>query len=207
MTRPRLLLGCLGLAGAIVVSILWIDRPLARAFAVFRLGHEVFSSSTVTQPVMLALAYAGLALGLGFLATGRRLPRWVEAAMLAGIALLAGLWLTHEVLKPIFGRTLPSYYLRTGRHGFHWFQGSARGAFPSGHSVQASAMLTVLWVYYPRWRWLCIVAMAVLAVALMLGQWHYLSDIMAGTGVGVATASAAIGLWHAARRRWRFLGA
>ncbi|WP_146010343.1 phosphatase PAP2 family protein [Acidimangrovimonas sediminis] len=184
----------------IVVSILWIDHPLARFFARFHVGHAVFTSSPVTLPVMSVLALAGLLLGVGYLVAGKTLPRWIEATMLAGFAVLAGQLLAHELLKPIFGRPVPSDYLTTGHHGFHWFHRGLRfGSFPSGHSVQASAMLSVAWAYYPRWRWLCATLMSLLAVALMLGQWHYLSDIIAGTTVGSLVGIATMAAWRRMR--------
>jgi membrane-associated phospholipid phosphatase len=202
MTLRRLLAASLALIAATLASVLWIDRPLARLLAEFGLGRAVFTSSPVTAPVMIVLAYAGLLLGLGFLITGRKLPKCVEAAMLAGTALLLGLWLTHELLKPLFGRSLPSHYLRTGRYGFHWFHGGmAFGSFPSGHSTQAAAMLSVFWMFYPRWRWLYALLMGLLALALMLGQWHYLGDIFAGTLVGCAAGAATMAIWRLARAR------
>lgn len=185
---------------SILVCILWLDRPLARFMAEFHLGYALFTSAPVKTPVMVALALAGALLGLGYLIAGRKQPKWVEAAMLAGIAVLAGQWLTHELLKPLFGRLVPSVYITSGRYGFHWFHHGYRvGAFPSGHSTEAAAMLSVAWMYYPRWRWAYVAMMACLALALMLGQWHYLSDIIAGTALGILLATAAMLLWRRLR--------
>ena len=206
MTPRRMILGCLALLVGIVVSVLWIDRPLAEGLAKFGLGLDLFSSDPVKWPVMIYLGYVGVALGAGYVIAGWHRPRWVEAAMLAGLALLLGNLLTHDLLKPIFGRTVPSEYLRTGRHGFHWFHGGSRfEAFPSGHSTQAMAMLSVVWAFYPRLRWLCAVLMAVLAMALMLGQWHFLGDILAGSCVGAMAGVVVLAVWRWVCQRWPVL--
>lgn len=203
MALRRAILSSLAVLAGIGVSILWIDRPLAQALAEFGFGHAAFSGRLVRLPVMIALAYGGVALGAAFLILGRRLPRWAEAAMLAGIALLVALWLTHDLLKPLFGRTVPNLYLQSGRYAFLWFhRGSDYGSFPSGHATQAAALLAVVWAFYPRWRWVCGGAMAVLAAALMLGRWHYLSDVLAGGMVGAAVAGAVMVLWRLLCKHW-----
>lgn len=197
MTLRRVLLTSLLLLATVPFTILYIDHPLARFFSGFDTGHAVFTSSPLTLPVMPALAVFGIVLGVGHLVLGRKPPEWVEAWMLAGIAVLAGQFLAHEVFKPIFGRIVPSIYLETGQHGFHWFRhASGFGAFPSGHSTEAAALLSIAWAYYPRWRWAFAGLMAVLALALMLGQWHFLSDILAGTAVGILVGAATLWAWR-----------
>lgn len=192
-TGRRLLgFGIVILAG-ILVSICWIDRPLARFMAQFHRGHAVFTNPTFELPVMTVVAVIWLCLGLGCRFLWKKRWRWLDAAMLAGCAVLAGQFLTHEAIKPIFGRIVPNVYLTTGQYGFEWFHRGVRfGSFPSGHSTEAAAMLSVAWVYYPRWRWLYGTAMIALALALVLGQWHYLSDILAGTVLGVLIGSATV---------------
>lgn len=203
MLPRRQLLLCLALLAGIVACIAWIDRPLARFMADFALGHVLVTTPAVRLPVMIALAAAGVLAGAAFLLAGRRLPKWIEAAMLAGIAALLALWLTHDLLKPLFGRIVPVDYLKSGRYAFHWFHSSGGyDSFPSGHAARAAAILTVLWVYFPRGRWLYAGAMATLTVALMMGRWHFLSDVLAGGLVGVALGGGTMALWRKARERW-----
>lgn len=186
-----------GAISAILISILWIDRPLAQLLANFRTGHAVFSNSTLTLPIIEAFGYIGVIVGLVYLIFGRKLPKWTEAAMLAGIALLVSQEITHDLLKPLFGRVVPSLYLKTGQYGFQIFRfGAAFGSFPSGHSVQAAAILSVAWIYYPQWRLAYGAMLGSLAVALMLGQWHYLGDVIAGYMVGSIAGKAAIMAWR-----------
>ena len=206
-TLRRWLFASLATSILIVVSYYHVDRPLARLMAELQLFQALLDKAPVGLPVMIALAGLAVLLGGGYLAAGKPLPRWVAAGMLAGLALAWSLCLTEFVLKPLFGRTLPTVYLQTGQYGFHWFhRGDAFGSFPSGHTDQATAILSVLWVYYPRWRWIYAGAVLLLASALMVGEWHFLSDIIAGGFIGTASGVLMMQIWDAigepGRRRW-----
>lgn len=147
---------------------------------------------------MVVLATLAVLLGAGYLMSAKPLPRWVAASMLAGLALAWSLCLVEFVLKPLFGRTLPAAYLQIGRYGFHWFRsGRAFGSFPSGHADQAAAILSVFWLAYPQWRWGYAAAFIFLAAALMIGEWHFLSDIIAGGCVGAAAGLLVTRMWNA----------
>ena len=197
LRSPGPIVALLAVLAGICASVLWIDQPLARGLAKLGAAHAVFTASPVRLPVMIVFAYVSVAIGLGHILIGRRLPKAVLATMLAGIALLISLWLTHEVLKPLFGRTIPSVYLRTGHSGFHWLhRGVKYASFPSGHATQAGAILSVFWALYPRGRPLYALAMLALAFALMLGEWHYLGDILAGGLVGAVTGTLLLFLWR-----------
>ncbi|TMV80358.1 phosphatase PAP2 family protein [Thioclava sp. BHET1] len=203
MPQRRFLLTFALLLAVILVAVFWLDRPLARLLAEFHTGRAIFTSKPVQLPVMLALSWLALAVGAGHLALRRRLPKWVEAALIAGAAVLIGSWITHELLKPLFGRIPPGAYLRSGHFGFHWFhKPRVTDSFPSGHMTEASACFAVLWRLYPRGRWVYAGLMVLLAIGLMLGQWHYLSDVLAGLVTGGLTGLATLGLWRFLTRRW-----
>jgi membrane-associated phospholipid phosphatase len=145
------------------------------------------------MPVMIAAAAVAVLAGLRYVLARKPMPKAVEAGMIAGWALMACVCLIELALKPVFDRSLALDFLATGQYGFHFFQGGiADSSFPSGHSAQAAAILSVLWVYYARWRWLYVVAMIALALALMLGAWHFFSDIVAGTFIGITMGSLSI---------------
>ena len=151
---------------------------------------------------MIILAAMAVLLAAGFHAAGRPLPKWVTAGMLAGLTLAWSLMLTEFGLKVLFGRTLPTAYLQTGQYGFHWFHDGQRfGSFPSGHTDQAAAILSILWVFYPRWRWAYAGALLVLVLALVAGEWHFLSDTIAGGFVGAASGALTIKIWNAVASR------
>lgn len=194
---------------AIVVAVLWIDMPLARALARFDMARALFRSKPLGLPILPGISLAVLFLGLAVMVAGRPLPRWLVAGSLAAVALLTSLYVTEDVLKPIFGRVVPSVALRGHVSGFHWLRsGSPYQSFPSGHSVQAASVVAVMWSFYPRLRLVMLAGFAVMAGALMLGQWHFLGDILAGGLVGALAGAAVVGTWRAlsgvvARRQGR----
>ncbi|HEU4962566.1 MAG TPA: phosphatase PAP2 family protein [Bacilli bacterium] len=62
-------------------------------------------------------------------------------------------------------------------------------SFPSGHSAAAFAKATVLAAFLPGWGTLLYLLATVVALSrVYLGQ-HYPSDIVAGAGLGITTAS------------------
>jgi len=187
-------------AGAVALSIRFLDRPLARAFAPLGFSPAAADGTPIELPLMIAVAGIAVAAGALYLRSRQTAPKSVEAGMLAGIALLASVCLVEFLFKPMFCRAVPMQYLWDHVYGFHWLQW-CDGSFPSGHADQAAAILTVAWVYYPRWRWLYLLAMAGLAFALMAGEWHFLSDVIAGGFVGAFSAWLVMRFAKAARAR------
>jgi len=91
------------------------------------------------------------------------------------------------VLKWMFGRTETHTWLSdNSQYSFHWFAGT-KGfqGFPSGHMLVFTPIFLALWHFYPRYRlyygalWLC------LAVALLITEYHFLSDVLAGVYIGI----------------------
>ena len=184
-------------AVATAISLSTIDVPLARAAAQFHLYRKLIGALPVELPVMLVSACIAVVQGLGFIATGRRPPKWSVAAMLAGFALCGSLAVIEIVLKPVFGRAAPHILLHDGLSGFYWFRWSRNYAsFPSGHSDQAAAILSVFWVYYPRARALYLSLATLLACTLVLGEWHFLGDIIAGGYVGTVAGALTMRFWR-----------
>lgn len=188
----------------VVLSILYVDRPLARIMGTLRPFHHFLTRAPVSFPILIILAGVAITIALGHRYFGKPLSRWMTAGTIAGLALIVSVALTEYGLKFIFGRTLPSAYLHSGQYGFHWFhEGKKFGSFPSGHTDQVAAILSVLWVFYPRWRWIYGIALLLLTFALMAGQWHFLSDIIAGGYVGAVAGSATMAIWDTVSRRHR----
>lgn len=99
------------------------------------------------------------------------------------------------LLKFIFGRTWPATWIHNNPswlqnhvYGFHFFHGGkAYASFPSGHTAIVFAMITVLWLGLPKWRWLC----AVLGISIVAGligmYYHFVSDVIVGATLGILT--------------------
>jgi membrane-associated phospholipid phosphatase len=195
-TLRRWLAAAIAVTVFVLFSIHFVDRPLARLLARFHMYQGVLVSPQVHIPVLIVLASFAVLLGARSLSARERFPKWAVAAVLAGLALAWSLCLTEFVLKPLFGRAFPSDYLQYGQYAFLWFQYSdAYRSFPSGHADQAMAIASVLWGFYPRWRWIYVVALAGLAGALLLGEWHFLSDLVAGGFIGAAAGALMMQIW------------
>ena len=95
-------------------------------------------------------------------------------------------YLIKTVLQYAFGRTNLRMWLRVGGPvEFRWFDPTGGGGFPSGHMIVFTALLSVIWLCFPRFRSLAVVLCSALAAALILTSYHFVSDIIAGGYCGI----------------------
>jgi membrane-associated phospholipid phosphatase len=176
-----------------VVCVLYLDRPVAAAAA----AHFGFPRPALLGYPWLTLAAMFAILVLAERATeGRGLSRFSRTLVLSGFALAWGVCTTEFLLKPLFGRSPPSEWFIHGAYVFSWFSHADDASFPSGHAVQMAAVGSVFWNAYPRWRWVYAGSALVLCAALVAGNWHYMSDIVAGLFVGVTAGLVVQALWN-----------
>jgi hypothetical protein len=90
------------------------------------------------------------------------------------------------VLKYAFGRINTRFWLQHPRATqFHWFHGSANfSGFPSGHMAVFTVLIIALSHFYPRHQTFYFACLALLALALVTTNYHFVSDIIAGVYVG-----------------------
>jgi undecaprenyl-diphosphatase len=92
-----------------------------------------------------------------------------------------------QAAKPVFSRARPSQSDDSGK----FFQGSGNRSFPSGEVAHVAAAVTPVLMEYGREQpWLYPAAGTLLifdSVARMKTRGHWLSDVVAGAGVGAAT--------------------
>jgi membrane-associated phospholipid phosphatase len=103
-----------------------------------------------------------------------------ETGVLGAEALLDDL-IVQQVLKPIAGRNRPN----ASREKQEWFEGGA--SFPSGHSMEAWALASVVAHEYAHKKWVPLVAYSLATLvssARFAAQQHYASDILAGGAIG-----------------------
>jgi membrane-associated phospholipid phosphatase len=53
----------------------------------------------------------------------------------------------------------------------------------------------VLWIYYPAWRALYVLAVLAVATGLIGANYHFVSDVIAGAFVGVSSGWMTTSLW------------
>jgi len=127
-------------------------------------------------------AYTVIPVAAGFYTVGAIVDdaKARETGVLATEALLDSL-IVQSVLKPIAGRDRPN----VAHQHQKWFDGGA--SFPSGHSIEAWALASVVAHEYSHRKWVPFVAYGLATVtgmARFTAQQHYASDIVAGAGMG-----------------------
>jgi membrane-associated phospholipid phosphatase len=90
----------------------------------------------------------------------------------------------------IFGRPNPYAWLLTHEPPrFYWFRDDqGYGCFPSGHMTVFTALMITLSHYYPRYRSVYFGSLCLLALALIITDYHFLSDVLAGALLGSVLA-------------------
>jgi membrane-associated phospholipid phosphatase len=206
MTRTFMtwLLSLLTVTLIALISVQWIDKPLALWV------HDVFGSPRKTveladSPVLsIPLVSASAFVILGFLAImGRRFSKFETVVLLCCISMFAGEAIKNQ-LKFAFGRSWPESWepgvlslVHDNIYEFHFFgAGTSFGSFPSGHAAAAAATLAVLWIVYPKLRVVWGMGVVAAAAGLVALNLHFLSDVMVGSFVGVSTGLFTVVLWR-----------
>jgi membrane-associated phospholipid phosphatase len=204
------LLSFAGTVVAVAVSYAWLDRPIA-LFAHEQLKqYNLFELLThipeVATPVVIVAFVA-----LGFWAlTSHTLTR-LETVIALDAATLAVAEEVKDQLKYAFGRTWPETwvrnnpsFIRDGVFGFFPFHGGpGYASFPSGHTTAICAVMSVLWICYPRYRIVYALCIAAVAVGLVGANFHFLSDVIAGGFLGISAGWMAVGIWELGQHRLR----
>jgi membrane-associated phospholipid phosphatase len=189
---------------AVVSAYFWLDRPIALLVhsSIHPAHRSVFIHlSEIPNPIIPCAVLVLIALGFRALSGRPIINHYAAALVCSGSVLFAEV--TKNYLKFIFGRTWPETwtqnnpsFIRDGVYGFDFLHaGPAYESFPSGHMTTTCAVLTVLWVWYPRWRGLYLAAAVVIGAGLVGANYHFLSDVIAGSFVGISTGAMATAIW------------
>ncbi len=180
-------------AGLILVMICYffVDRPVAWFVHDQHFSRLVWLRwLTLPEPIFQLWAPALLVV----IAIWRAV-RPLRRGQLVLLALAVGVVLADqfkESLKIPCGRLWPDTWIhdnpsliRDDAYGFFPFHdGDGYASFPSGHTARAFAAVAVLWIAYPRGRWLWAVGGAILGVSLVGMNYHFVSDVIAGGVIG-----------------------
>lgn len=183
---------------AIAVCIRWVDGPVAHVFELHAarlstLGQS-FSSSILVPgeiSVIVLLSFSRLVWG--------PLHPFAHAILLATWTSLITFEANEYILKMIFGRQVPIQFLRLPTvHTFYFFQGDDHNSFPSGHMVMATSLAVVIGRNIPPLKpWLA-AGLCLAALLLIIGEWHFVSDTIAGAFVGWTAGLVATSIWKQA---------
>lgn len=173
------------------------DPPAARYFRQTT-AFNAFNRAMPSAGTSAAIVATPFALyGAGLL---RKDSKMTSTALLAGEALADSEILT-EVLKPAVSRLRPSSLAPGGNFADTFAEGgnrfsSARNSFPSGHTIAAFAVATVVSRRYGKQhRWIPIVAYgasAAIGLSRLTRSAHYPSDVFAGAFLGYSIGRFAV---------------
>jgi membrane-associated phospholipid phosphatase len=170
-----------------IASFFLFDKPVTLYVHQFDTGlwHSVWKAITRAGQSEWYLI-GGLLLFAGFRKRNRRISS--TGFLLFSTVAVSGL--TADILKFILGRARPKLFLQQAIYGFDlfgWHFEHAWQSFPSGHSATALSAALSLSLLFPRFKPAFIaVAMLIAASRVVLCQ-HYLSDVLAGSALGVVT--------------------
>ncbi|PYK55946.1 MAG: hypothetical protein DME48_02960 [Verrucomicrobia bacterium] len=180
--------------GTVLICYFWIDRPVAFFVYDHRINKiQVFRWLTYPPPEVQNWSALALTILMVRRAWGSFL-RWQKTLFVACLSLIVADDFRIS-LGDVFGRYWPETWthdnpslIGTGTYGFHPFQrGDDVGSFPSGHATRILAFATVWLIAIPRNRILQVVVIVLSAsmlVSLVAMNYHFVSDVIAGSVLG-----------------------
>jgi membrane-associated phospholipid phosphatase len=201
--RPAIQLWLLSFAicaAIVVVSFHRIDLPLALYCSRFFQRLAVLGGGLGSAIILSGEAATTMALIIVRLVWGK-LPHYAEALALACLVSICAHAIDSDVLKLFFGVPNPTDVAQGAHHGFNLWKGSPQSSFPSGHMALASAFAGVFMRLYRISVWPLSILLFIASALLVAGGWHFFSDVVAGTFLGVSAGLLAGELWvvHSAR--------
>jgi membrane-associated phospholipid phosphatase len=190
----------LATAVAVAFSFKHLDVPVAMVVEPWThhlepLGRKLAGPLLIAIEALVFLVLATTRITRGAISP---LGKAVAAACISSICAYA---VNSTILKPMFGVLPPGYVTGGWPHVAHFFQGNPDSSFPSGHMAMAGAFIGVLMRHYPKTVLPLAALLAGIGCLLIVGGWHFISDVLAGAFFGVSTGLFAAEVWLAHERR------
>ena len=182
-----------GCAAAAALSFVYADIRIASHFAdisVALSGHGLGSAAILSGEAVVILALVVIRL-----LRGKLLP-WEEALVIACLTSICAYAITSNALK-LFLSAKSSVMYRAGPHAFNFWAGTRESSFPSGHMVLAGAFGGVFMRLYRRCVWPISLLLIFGSALLVIGGWHFPSDVITGAYIGVSAGLLAGEVWAA----------
>jgi membrane-associated phospholipid phosphatase len=94
--------------------------------------------------------------------------------------------LINMLIKWLAGRNRPINLFNSGLFGFDYFRMMYEStSFPSGHAVTAFSLAAAVSILFPRWGIPAFAAAVAIGASRIMITSHYLSDVLAGAGIGI----------------------
>ena len=172
----------------VIVCMVYADRPSAEFFEhhVRHTALWVWVRWALAPLDIFVLAALLFLLGCGaWVLSGQSLRPWMRGPLLGSWAAMFAL-AADIIFKHIFGRAwVDPTYIQNHLYGFHLLHGGPHWeAFPSGTAAISSAMVSSTWNVIPRLRVTGVLIVALLCVGVVINNFHWASDVIAGAFLG-----------------------
>jgi len=181
----------------VAACVFFLDGAIALAIEVFVRSNRLVGRYTDSVPDLLLPAVIVLSTGM-WTARYLRIRRGIRDVR-SDFYRLGGtvLPLSHiakTAFKLLFGRIETRVWLADPLAARQWFHpGEGHNGFPSGHMTVFAALAAACWVFYPDLQRPCLFLLALLAAALLITNYHFASDVVAGGYLGLVVAAATHG--------------
>lgn len=177
-----------------MLSFTTMDVPLAQfMFAASRHLNGLQRHLGGATFLMIEVVLFCSAIIIGLL-KGAMPPLGKATAVASATSIFAYLF-NDSILKVAFGIPNPSDVIRGANHTIHWFSGSSLCSFPSGHMILSSSFAGVFVGFYRASFWPLLVILVGGAALLVVGGWHFVSDVIAGTFIGLSVGLVSAKRW------------
>jgi len=187
-------------AAVVAFAFVHVDVPLALHF--WKDSHflsplnEAFGAAiilTTESAVILTVVLVRVVRG--------QVPAIGESLAIACLSSICAYGINDHVLKLFFGVPVPKDVVHGASHVLNFYAGSEASSFPSGHMVLAAAFAGVLMRLYRVSIWPLSALLVLGAALLVAGDWHFLSDVIAGAFLGISAGFLAGEGWAAHTER------
>ena len=201
--RNRILDAHFALGVALTLAgLFFLDRPIAEYLRasgyegawLFDKGTQLLDLVTGKEISKFLLGGVFVGSGLILLAIPRGVPMGWATLFVGSVQLLSTL--VAGVGKNFFGRLRPYQLLENGDGNNGWFADG--GSFPSGHTGFYFGLFLPLAFLLPRWRWPLLLLPWFIALARIIANDHFLSDV--ATSIGLVAAITMLIAWPMRRR-------
>lgn len=180
----------------VAAGIFHLDVAIALAIEAFVRSGRLIGKYTNDIPDLLLPAVIVLSAGM-WTARHLRLRKGLRDARTEfyrmGGTVLPVSFVAKTAFKLLFGRIETRFWLSHPAEGRQWFHpGEGHNGFPSGHMTVFAALAAACWAFYPELKGPCLFLLLLLGAALIATNYHFMSDVVAGGYLGLATAAAAM---------------
>ena len=177
------------------LSFVFIDLPIARHF--WNTGRALQPLNSAFGAAVVLSCECALAVGLVLARLVRgRLSRLGTTLVIACLASICTYAFNDLVLKPWFGVPVPAAVMAGASHQFNFLAAPGNYSFPSGHMALAASFAGVCISLYRVALPSLAALLALAALLLVFGDWHFVSDVIAGSFVGLSAGFLAGAVWR-----------